>query len=144
MTHLWDPNDLTRTVRLTTDNDVAADTYNYVFEENSSLDIWDEIRWWQKLWGPRFVVEWKRGHPEKRQPDSTKWTPDEWRNHGADRLCDVMYYNNMRIRPEMFAHGRTWYWKHGNQRIVDNNRDIYTDILAHESLQALCPGAGIE
>ena len=44
----------------------------------------------------------------------------------------------------MFAHGRTWYWKHGNQRIVDNNRDIYTDILAHESLQALCPGAGIE
>ena len=55
-----------------------------------------------------------------------------------------MYYNNSRIRPEMFTHGRTWYWKHGNQRIVDNNRDIYTDILAHESLRALCEGAGIE
>ena len=73
-----------------------------------------------------------------------KWTPDEWRNHGADRLCDIMYYNNSRIRPEMFVHGRKWYWKHDNQRIVDNNRNIYTDILAHESLQALCEGADIE
>lgn len=29
-------------------------------------------------------------------------------------------------------------------RIVDNDRDIYTDLLAEESLQALCPGAGID
>ena len=44
----------------------------------------------------------------------------------------------------MFVHGRQWYWKHDNQRIVDNNRSIYTDILAHESLKALCEGADIE
>ena len=63
MSHLWDPNDMTCTVRLTTDNQTAADTYNGIHIESNSVDIWDEIRWWQSLWGERFVVVWKRGRP---------------------------------------------------------------------------------
>ena len=55
--HLWDANDLPRTVELTTDNETVADSYNGVYVENSSLDIWDEIRFWKSLWGSRFIVE---------------------------------------------------------------------------------------
>ena len=39
MSHLWDPNDTTRTVWLTTDNQTAADTYNGIYVENSSIDL---------------------------------------------------------------------------------------------------------
>ena len=37
MSHLWDPNDTTRTVRLTTDNQTAADTYNGIYIESNSV-----------------------------------------------------------------------------------------------------------
>ena len=134
MSHLWDPNDMTCTVRLTTDNQTAADTYNGIHVESNSVDIWDEIRWWQSLWGERFVVVWKRGHPEKRHADTTTWSGDDWRNHAADRLCDTIYYSGPKISPVTYTHGRAWYWMHKGERVVDNNMATYVDILNQESL----------
>ena len=144
MSHLWDPNDTTRTVRLTTDNQTAADTYNGIYVENSSIDIWDEIRWWQSLWGERFVVVWKRGHPEKRNADATTWSQDDWRNHGADRLCETAYYTGLVINPAAYKHGRRWYWMHKNERVVENNMATYVDILKYESLVYLSNTSNID
>jgi hypothetical protein len=134
MSNLWDPEDLTCTVRLTTDNQTAADTYNGIYVESNSVDIWDEIRWWQRLWGGRFVVVWKRGHPEKRNADTTTWSQDDWRNHAADRLCDTIYHTGPTISPVAYAHGRKWYWTHKGERVVDSNMGTYVDILNRESL----------
>ena len=123
---------MTCTVRMTTDNQTAADTYNGIYIESNSVDIWDEIRWWQNLWGERFVVVWKQGHPEKRHADTTTWSGDDWRNHAADRLCDTMYYSGFKISPVAYTHGRAWYWMHKGERVVDNNMATYVDILNQE------------
>ena len=127
-----------------TDNQTAADTYNGIYVENNSTDIWDEIRWWQSLWGKRFVVVWKRGHPEKRNADTTTWSQDDWRNHAADRLCDMTYYTHLEIRPEAYTHGRAWYWMHKGERIVDNYMATYVDILNRESLAYLSNTSNID
>ena len=144
MSNLWDPEDLTCTVRLTTDNQTAADTYNGIYVESNSVDIWDEIRWWQRLWGGRFVVVWKRGHPEKRNADTTTWSQDDWRNHAADRLCDTIYHTGPTISPVAYAHGRKWYWTHKGERVVDSNMGTYVDILNRESLVYLSNTSNID
>ena len=55
----------------------------------SAADFWDEIRHWGRLWDETFQVHWQRGNPERRQPDSTRWTVLETANHVADGLADV-------------------------------------------------------
>ena len=54
-----------------------------------AADAWDEIRHWGRLWGEPFKVHWQRGHPDRRHPDSTRWTVLKAANHVADGLVDV-------------------------------------------------------
>ena len=89
-------------------------------------------------------MEWKRGHPEKRNKDQTTWSKDDWRNHAADRLCDTIYYSNSKVSPAAYTHGRQWYWTHKGERVVDNNMATFVDIVNQESLVNLCTSSNID
>ena len=144
MTHLWDESYPNRTVKLTTDCETAEEIFNGKYSTNKSVDIWEEILWWKKKWGSNFVVVWKRGHPEKREKDTTKWTDDDWRNHGADKICDLMYYTGKVIQPSDYQHGQKWNWKLHEQRIPNNDFKTLENIISEEALSQLCNTSNIQ
>ena len=48
-----------------------------------SVDLWEEIEHWCRLWKQQFVLEWAKGHPEDRGPSRDSWTLVDWMNHVA-------------------------------------------------------------
>ena len=137
MSHLWDPTKPDKKACLTTDNETAKDVYNEKYETLKSLDIWDEISWWKKKWGKNFIVKWGRGHPEEREKNTNKWTGEDWRNHGADRICDMMYYTGKKVSDRDFERGCTWHLKLNKLRIADETKHALDCIVAEKSVTFL-------
>ena len=72
------------------DNKAVVDMFNTPTRRAmAAADVWDEIRHRARLWGEIFKVHWQRGHPERHQPDSARWTVLGAANHVADGLADV-------------------------------------------------------
>ena len=143
MTHLWDDSSPNRKVRLVTDNLSASDIFNNKCKSDKSTDIWDQIAWWKNVWKDNFTVTWKRGHPEKREKDTTKWSDDDWRNHGADRICDLMYYTGKTMNSKNLPYHSNWYWALNGERISDSNIQTLEEVASETSLQYLCKCANI-
>ena len=75
------------------DNKAVVDMFNTPTRRAmAAAHVWDKIRHWGRLWCETFKVHWQRGHPERCQPESTRWTVLEATNHVADGLtvagCD--------------------------------------------------------
>ena len=58
---------------------------------NHSVDLWEEVEHWCRKWRQQFVLEWSKGHPEKRDNTRVSWTPVDWMNHVADRAAEAEY-----------------------------------------------------
>ena len=94
-------------VDLYLENKAVVDVFNTpVRRAMAAADVWDEIRHWSRLWGATFKVRPQLGHPERRQPDSTRWTVLEAANHVADGLEDVGRYSRGHDIRGTFEFGR--------------------------------------
>jgi hypothetical protein len=49
------------------------------------VDVWEEVLWWKRRWGGRYVVKWHRGHPEERK---LAWVKHDQANFHCDLRCD--------------------------------------------------------
>ena len=56
----------------------------HTFPDTADNDLTLPAAHWARKNNSRLV--WQQGHAERREPDPSKWTNDEWANGEADRL----------------------------------------------------------
>ena len=55
---------------------------------NHSVDFWEEAEQWCRKWKQQFMLEWAKGHREKRGPTRISWSMVDLMNHAADRAAE--------------------------------------------------------
>ena len=104
----------------------------------SSQDIWDEIIWLKRRLGPRYIVEWHRGHGE-RHGGFSSWHSKI--NHIADGLASLGYNAAVDNRI-FFQHPRRWHVRLDGSRPFDELRSSTRLFLGSRHLRQYLDNKG--
>ena len=69
--------------------DAAGEVRSWVNQVD--VDIGYELEAWMSRLTGDPKLEWRRGHPERRQRDRTKWSDEEWCMYEVDDIAEQQY-----------------------------------------------------
>ena len=82
-----------------------------------------------RKWRQQLVLEWSKGHPEKRDNTRASWTPVDWMNHVADRAAEAEYgRTGGEDAPGCLRHQGRWRLEWNGMRVTSVTNDALNRI----------------